>query len=687
MTPSMHSIGIDVGGTFTDLVAVSLADGGVIAGKALSTPHDQSVGVEAALTAHAPPAAAVARIVHGTTVVTNMLLERRGARVALCATEGATDLLLLRRQERAALYDLSAHHPAPLVEPSHVVAVSERIAPEGVVRSLGDGEARRVADAVAELAPEIVAVALLHSYADASHERLLGEALRARLPDVDVVLSSDVLPEIREYERTATTACEAYARPGVGRYLARLGARLESLALPAPGVVSSSGGMRDAADAARHAASLALSGPAGGVAGAAIVARLAGFERALSIDIGGTSADVGLILGGEPLVEAGGSVAGVPIALPRVLVETVSAGGGSIAWVDDTRLRIGPQSAGGDPGPASYGWGGTLPTVTDADLVLGFLNPDRFLSGRLRLDRARAERAIGEHVAGRLFDGDVVQAAAGIRRVVDAQMGDLVRKATIERGHDPRSFVLMSYGGAGPLHAAGYARGLGVGMIVVPPAATAYSAYGAAASDIRHSLQRSVRAGLLEDEHELTSAYARLEEEARGLVLAQQVPAERTRVMRWADMRYRRQLHDVRVTLPPDTADGTLSSSLAKVFSDRYQALYGAGAVLPNLEPQLLRIGVEVVGLIDKPPVPAAELAPPDPSAAALPSRRVFWPEEGGWIETPIYDGPALRPGNALDGPAVIEQPGTTVVVPAGARAELDRYGNTLITLGQGSRP
>ena len=449
----------------------------------------------------------------------------------------------------------------------------------------------------------------------------------------------------------------------------------------------SRGGIVSAALAAQQPVTLFLSGPAGGVMGAAFAAERSAVRDFVSLDMGGTSNDVAVVRHGTPLLAAEGTIGTYPVRTPMVDVNTIGAGGGSIAWVDDTRLRIGPQSAGGDPGPASYGWGGTLPTVTDADLVLGFLNPDRFLSGRLRLDRTRAERAIGEHVAGRLFDGDVVQAAAGIRRVVDAQMGDLVRKATIERGHDPRSFVLMSYGGAGPLHAAGYARGLGVGMIVVPPAATAYSAYGAAASDIRHSLQRSVRAGLLEDEHELTSAYARLEEEARGLVLAQQVPAERTRVMRWADMRYRRQLHDVRVTLPPDAADGTLSSSLAKVFSDRYQALYGAGAVLPNLEPQLLRIGVEVVGQIDKPPVPEAEPAPPDPSAAALPSRRVFWPEEGGWIETPIYDGPVLRPGNALDGPAVIEQPGTTVVVPAGARAELDRYGNTLITLSQGSLP
>ncbi len=276
-----HSIGIDVGGTFTDLVAVSLDDGTARSGKVLSTPHDQSQGVEEALQAQGPPAPRVARIVHGTTVVTNMLLERRGARVALCATRGATDLLELRRQERASLYDLAACHPPPLVDAAHVVAVHERLVPGGVEDPLTPAEAANVAEQVAALDPEIVAIALLHAYADPVHELRLAEAIAARLPAVDIVCSSDVLPEIREFERTATTTCEAYARPGVRRYLENLTTRVAALGMPAPGVVSSSGGMRDARDAARHAASLALSGPAGGVAGAALVTRLAGFDRAL----------------------------------------------------------------------------------------------------------------------------------------------------------------------------------------------------------------------------------------------------------------------------------------------------------------------------------------------------------------------------------------------------------------------
>ena len=353
------SVGIDVGGTFTDLVAVG-NDGAVVAGKVLSTPEDQSVAVTDALRESALPAAQITRVVHGTTLVTNLLLERRGARTVLCATRGATDLLELRRQDRAALYDLSAHHAPPLVASQDVVAVDERLAPEGVLRPLTDAEAERVAGEVAALGATSVSVALLHAYADATHEERLAQAITARNPDVDVVCSSHVLPEIREFERTATTVCEAYARPSVAHYVQRLAQRLAESGVRSLGVVASNGGMLDARSAARAAASLALSGPAGGVAGAALVARLAGFAHgsALSIDIGGTSADVGLIVDGAPLVEAGGAVAGVPIALPRVLVETVSAGGGSLGWVDDGgALRVGPRSAGAVPGPVAFGRG------------------------------------------------------------------------------------------------------------------------------------------------------------------------------------------------------------------------------------------------------------------------------------------------------------------------------------------
>ena len=487
------SVGVDVGGTFTDLAAVA-DDGAVIAYKVSSTPGDQSEGVDSALQrlpADAPP---VATIVHGTTVVTNMLLERTGARVVLCATEGATDLLELRRQERAALYDLSRHHPPPLVPADRIVGVPERIAPEGIVRPLTPVAAAEVAERVAALGPDVVAISLLHAYADPLHERMLAGAVRDRLPGRDVVCSTDVLPEIREYERAATTVCEAYVRPGVGRYVARLALRLRSARLPEPSVMSSSGGTTPAPIAAFNGASLALSGPAGGVAGAAYIARTLGIDRALTIDIGGTSADVGLVLGGEPLLEAGGAVAGVPIALARVLVETVSAGGGSLAWVDDGgALRVGPRSAGARPGPVAFHRGGTQPTVTDAHIALGNIASTTMSDG-VELDVDGAIAAV-DALSARI--GASRQATAeAIVAIVDASMARALRRVSVERGIDPRECALIAFGGGGPLHACGLAERIGVRTVIVPPYAGVLSALGLAIAPQRYMATASVMRAL-----------------------------------------------------------------------------------------------------------------------------------------------------------------------------------------------
>ena len=487
------SVGVDVGGTFTDLAAVA-EDGSVIAYKVSSTPGDQSEGVENALRRLPSDAPPVATIVHGTTVVTNMLLERTGSRVALCATEGATDLLELRRQERAALYDLAAQHPPALVPAERIIGVNERIAPEGVVRQLRRDTASDVADRVAALTPDVVAVSLLHAYSDPTHERMLAAVLRERLPGCDVVCSTDVLPEIREYERTATTVCEAYVRPGVGRYVAHLAARLEAAGLPAPSVMSSSGGTAPAPVAALNGASLALSGPAGGVAGAAYIARTLGIEKALTIDIGGTSADVGLVLGGEPLLETGGAVAGVPIALARVLVETVSAGGGSIAWVDDAgALRVGPRSAGARPGPVAFRRGGTQATVTDAHIALGNI-ASRVMSDGVELDVAGAVAAV-DALAQRI--GATRQATAdAIIAIVDASMARALRRVSVERGIDPRHCALIAFGGGGPLHACGLAERIGVRTVIVPPYAGVLSALGLAIAPQRYMATASVMKAL-----------------------------------------------------------------------------------------------------------------------------------------------------------------------------------------------
>jgi N-methylhydantoinase A/oxoprolinase/acetone carboxylase beta subunit len=554
-----ESIGIDVGGTFTDLVGVR-EDGSVRTGKVLSTPADQSIGVERSLREADARPEAVARIVHGTTVVTNMLLERRGAKVVLCATAGATDLLELRRQERASLYDLSAHHPEPLVPADRVVPVAGRLGPEGMVRDLPGEAAAAVAELVAEQSPAIVAIALLHSYLDPSHEQRLAAVITRRLPGIDVVCSSDVLPEIREYERTATTCCEAYTRPGVGVYLQRLAGRLKALGLPSPGVVGSGGGTADADEASRSAASLALSGPAGGVAGAALVARMAGFDRALSIDIGGTSADVGLILDGEPLVESGGMVAGVPIALPRVLVETVSAGGGSIAWVDEGgALRAGPRSAGASPGPVAFGRGGTQPTVTDAHVALGNIAAAH-VSDAVQVDAVAARQAIGELAAQ--VGSTMERTAEAIIAAADAAMARALRRVSVERGIDPRSCVLVAFGGAGPLHACGLADRLGMTRVLVPPHAGVLSALGLAVAPERRTAIGSVMArldGMSGDT--LASVFAGL--------------AARTgtapNVVHIARMRYRGQGHELEV--PFET--GLSPTMLTRRFVDMHLQRYG----------------------------------------------------------------------------------------------------------------
>lgn len=550
--------GVDVGGTFTDAAAIA-ADGRVIATKVLSTPDDQGEGVVAALVALGVAQGAIERVVHGTTVVTNLLLERTGARVVLCATAGATDLLELRRQERASLYDLAVQHPAPLVSPADVVAVDERRTPRGVERALGDAEVARVVDEVTRRDPEVVVISLLHAYEDDAHERALEAALAKARPGLTVVTASAVLPEIREYERTTTAVAEGYARPRVEQYLQRLTARLEAGGFPAPAVMTSGGGMRHADDAARSAASLALSGPAGGVVGAAAVLRAAGRTQALTIDIGGTSADAGLILDGEPLVEPGGVIAGVPIALPRVLVETVSAGGGSVAWVDEGgALRVGPRSAGARPGPVAFSRGGTEATVTDAQVTLGRIR-DVAMSGGVRLDVTAAQAAVG-HLASKLGAGSEAVARA-IIDAADAEMARALRRVSVDRGVDPRDCTLVAFGGGGPLHACALADALSMRSVLVPPFAGVLSAVGLALAPERHESAMS----LLRPVTSLTHADV---DEARDRLAAMVRGSERRFIAR---VRYQGQGYELDVHL----RDGDDGRALADRFRTAHGGRYG----------------------------------------------------------------------------------------------------------------
>ena len=551
------SVGIDVGGTFTDLVAVD-GDGRIEIRKVLSTPEDQSRGVDDAVSALGAAPGSVDRVVHGTTVVTNLLLERSGARVALCATESASDLLVLRRQDRASLYDLAADHPPPLASRDLTFGVPERITPSGVERALDRATAEALAARVAASGAEIVAVSLLHAYADDSHERLLARAFATHAPGLDVVLSTDVLPEIREFERTSTTVVEAYARPRVATYLLGIAARLRERDWPAPGVMTSSGGMRGADDAARHAASLALSGPSGGVVGAAYVARAAGIGRALTIDIGGTSADAGLILDGQPLVEAGGSVAGIALALPRVLVETVSAGGGSIGWVDDGgALRVGPRSAGARPGPAAFGRGGTEATVTDAHIVLGNIGAGG-VSG-VALDARAAMDAVSALAA--TLGAGVRETASAMLAAADAEMARALRRVGVERGIDPRDCVLIAFGGGGPLHACRLAARLEMQRILVPPAAGVLSALGLALAAERRETLASV----------MCDAAAMTRQRLHALLdrLAAATGTAATHES-WLRARYRGQGHELEVPVAPGMDGAIISARFVEIHRTRF---------------------------------------------------------------------------------------------------------------------
>jgi N-methylhydantoinase A len=549
-------LGIDVGGTFTD--AVLLADGELRTAKVPTARRQEESVLEAARAAGVVEA--VERFTHGTTAATNALLERKGARTAFVATAGFEHLLHLRRQNRAHLYRLCAAHPEPLIPLERCHGVRGRIGADGVVAPLE-------LDSLPELeGVEAVAVCLLFSFRDPSHERAVAEELRRRLPGVRVVASHEVAPEFREYERASTTAIDAYLGPVVSRYLEALRAAAEGAGLPEPLVMGSSGGVATLAEAAAHPAVALVSGPAAGVVGAARIARLAGVENAISLDMGGTSTDVCLIAGGEAGRSAEREVAGLPLRLPMVDLQTVGAGGGSIVWRDaGGALRVGPESAGAEPGPACYGRGGTRPTVTDANLLLGRL-PKR-LAGGVELDRRGAER---------VFTGlDPEEAVA----VVNAEMLRALRVVSIERGHDPRDFALVAFGGAGPLHACALAEELGIGTVLVPEAAGVLSALGLAVSDERRD---------------------RVESYVRPLEEAGELPAEGE-----ADLRYRGQSFELAVPLGPD---------LAAAFHRAHEARYGYA----DAERQIELVAVRTA---DVRPGPVLRLPPAEPLERRGPAR------------------------------------------------------------------
>jgi N-methylhydantoinase A len=650
-------LGVDVGGTFTD--AVLLDGGDVHTAKVPTTPRQESTGVMRAVEAVLRRAGATARDIdvfaHGMTVGTNALLEERGARTALVATRGFADLLEIGRQDRPHLYRLCAPKPAPLVEDELHFEAAERIGPDGVVEPLADDEPARLAAAIEASGAEAVAICLLFSYLDPSHEQRIADELRERLPGVHVSASHEVLPRFREYERCSTTVVDAYLSPLLGRYLGRLGEAAEKVGLPRPLVMSSSGGVAPAAEAARAGAWSVLSGPAGGAVGAGLLAQLSGKGNALGFDMGGTSCDVCVVEGGEVRRTDSREIDGRPIQLPMVDVHTVGAGGGSIGWRDPGgALRVGPRSAGADPGPVSYGRGGSEPTVTDANLLLGRLAGDSELAGGVALDAEAAERAVAE--LGRSLGLDPLQTAAGILRVADQEMVRALRVVTVERGVDPRGFALLPFGGAGPMHAAAIAAELGIETILCPRAGGVLSALGLCASERRRDTARTVMlsGGNLTAERIAAEVGAMVEETGAGL----DEDAEARVVYQ---LRYAGQAFELPVPGPVDPDPAELIEGFERAHEERY------GHRDPGGEVVLVDVDLALVV-----PGPTPHLAAADEAAPERRSRPVSF--DGEWLETPVLRGEPAA-GSEAEGPIVFELPEATFVLPPGWTTTVDGHG------------
>jgi N-methylhydantoinase A len=653
-------LGVDVGGTFTDAV---LADGDrIVTAKASSTPDDQSRGVLEAVgavlhRAGAQPSA-VHRFAHGMTVATNALLEGTAARTALVATEGFTDVVELGRQTRPDLYRLCAARPAPLVPPERRIPAPERMGPAGVLRPLDDPGA--VADAVAAVAPESIAVVLLHADRHPAHERAIGEALRARLPGVHVSLSHEVVGTFREYERAATTEVDAALSPLLAAYLTRLAGRTEEAGLPGVRVMQSSGGLTDAARAADHAALTVLSGPAGGAAAAALLAARGDHENLVCFDMGGTSCDVCVVEGGEARQTDGREIAGRVVSLPMVDIHTVGAGGGSIGWRDPGgALRVGPRSAGAVPGPACYGRGGAEPAVTDANVVLGRIG-GAALAGGLTLDREAAAAAVDRLAA--TVGLDRMACAEGIVRVANAEMVRALRVMTVERGVDPRDFALLAFGGAGPLHACALAEELEMATVLVPRAGGVLSALGLAAADRRATEQQTVmlRGDALTD-MAIADAAAALAGRART---ALGEPGAAVRMVFAA--RYRGQAHELTVGPLPAMTAAALRSAFDHAHAERY------GFADPGADLEL--VTVRATAIAPGPPVDLAAGARGEPPQRTR--RRVVFGGEAHDAE--VLQG-NLQPGLQVRGPAVCELREATVAVPPDWAGRVDGAGTLVV--------
>jgi N-methylhydantoinase A len=689
-------IGVDIGGTFTDVAVVDETSGRIGVAKVLTTPADLAEGVlralESAMRRYGLTSIQVGLLSHATTVVTNAILEEKGARAALVTTRGFRDVLELRRSARANLYDLFQDAPATLIPRRRRFEISERVGADGaVIMSLAESEIDSLVTELKKERVDAIAVSLLFSFLNPEHERQLAKRLRAALPNVPVYVSSDVLPEIKEFERTSTTAVCAYVGPILSSYLVRLGEITRSRALPPLYLMGSNGGILEADEAIAVPATTVESGPAAGVVAAALVARQTGRQNLISFDMGGTTAKASLIregryettaeyeVGGASSMARSTSGTGHPIRLPVIDLAEVSAGGGSIAWIDRAgALRVGPKSAGADPGPACYARGGTEPTVTDCNLLLGYLDQGSLLAGDLAIDVEAAAQAIRSRLAAPLGI-DVRTAAAAVIDVVNHAMAEALKIVSVQRGHDPRDFVLAAFGGAGPMHAAALASELGIAEVICPPIPGAFSALGLIGTDFKRDYVQTLFATTeAADPAAFEAAFVALESKGDAMLNRAGIAPERRRFERFVDARYPRQSYELLVPVPHRPVDQVTMKKIAETFHDRHLQTYGHNN---RAEPvQIVSVRLAAIGAI--PPLVVRDI--PAPAAAdAIKSERQLWFRETGAVAVKIYDRKQMPSGLEVEGPSVIESLESTILVPPGWTARMNDDGFVILTRRQ----
>ncbi|HWN03698.1 MAG TPA: hydantoinase/oxoprolinase family protein [Candidatus Dormibacteraeota bacterium] len=681
-----YAIALDVGGTFTDVALVHEASGRLWVTKTPTTPHDPSAGfmagIDRALQLAGIEAAALRHVLHGTTTATNAILEGKGAAIGLLTTAGFRDVLEIGRHDIPRRANMFAWvKPARPVAPELIFEIGGRVTVDGAeIEPLDEEAVRAAARRLRAAGVDSIAVCFLHSYANPAHERRARALLLEEHPGGAVSLSSEVLPVFREFERSMGTVLNAYVQPLVGRYVARLVGELRPRGIGAPlSIMKSNGGVIGADVVRTQAIHTALSGPAAGVIGARRIGEAAGFDDLISVDVGGTSADVCLVRGGEAEVTTEGRVGAWPLHVPMIDIHTIGAGGGSIARVtEDGTLTVGPESAGAQPGPVCYGAGGEEPTVTDAHLVLGRI-PSHLLGGEIPLDVERARRAIEEHVA-RPLGLPLAAAAQGILDILNNNMVGALRLVSVERGYDPRDFVLVPFGGAGPLHGADLATLLGMRTVVVPRHPGVLSTFGLLGTEVRNDYARtSLQKPPDYDIGAVAAVYADLEGQARDWLVAEGVAPSARRLTRMADLRYRHQGFELTVPWPERDLD--LDALLAR-FHARHRQLYTYA--LADAPVEIVTLRLAAAGRVRRftlPSLPRRRMA-----AARPPRRRVHFPG-AGWTMCPSVDRERLGVGAVVTGPAIVEQPDTTTVVPPGHRARVDRVGNLVIQTGRSPSP